>query len=954
MSASFLVALYFRFAHARFFGAPLASWQELVIGVGVTTAAWMATALFAAPTEEATLRAFYRATRPGGPGWERVRRLAAAAGEPLPSGIAELPAGIACMALGCVAVYSALFATGSALYGRWPPAGALGLLALRLGAGDPFDLVPLGAAHRESRGGALSGESTRRPAPCRRVGRCVSVLLAALSALAPPALMAFTAEQLWSAWPTERFVATVAPCLRHAELVVRLQELAATYPSALRLETVGASVQGRAIHLASLGRGEREVLLWSQMHGDEPSATPALLDLARFLLAHPEDDDAARILARLTLRLVPMLNPDGAEIYARRNAQGIDINRDALRLATPEGRILETLRERFEPVLGFNLHDQSRRRAVGDTGALASVALLAVSGDAAGTMTPGRQRAARAGAAVVASLSPFFPGGIARYDDEFSPRAFGDNLTSWGTPVLLIESGGVRSGGTLADLTRANFVALLTVLAGLAADDLAGQDLAPYVALPENEPEVWSDVVISGASILQAGAAAAYRADLAFDRLRPDRIVAGCAEAGAPRSRIVEIGDASLIGAQERIAASGGLLLAPFEVGVSGWGALDWLDGRGLERLGRLGIARVVWSVPKARLGRRPRPRGRDRGCWAAVVGAHREFERAAGGRSGAAACRAPIGSSRRSPRCPSRGPRARAVGQRRPEATAGAALERNRGDRAAGAPARGARFVLGARGRSRPGKRAGDGDLARGRRDRRGGAVIRRRWRLACATAAFVAGVMPVAGCHGVEAPSRPPGAASAAIEEVVRDLEPASRRWVERTLAGLDLESKVGQVVMVRAYGLPMHPESAEYRDLVGQIEELGVGGLVLFRSELDTVPVLLGELQRRAKVPLLVSADLERSLAFRVDEGTVSLPSAMAIGATGSAEGRAVRRRARRRARRARSASTGRFAPVADVNNNPDNPVINIRSFGENPELVGRTGRAPSSKGRAPRAC
>lgn len=448
----------------------------------------------------------------------------------------------------------------------------------------------------------MSGGSPRRRFACRRLDRRVGVLLLVLAALASPALVAVTPEQLWSAWPTERFVSTAAPCLRHAELVERLRELAATYPSALRLETVGVSVQGRAIHLASLGRGEREVLLWSQMHGDEPSATPALLDLARFLLTHPEDEDAARILERLTLRLVPMLNPDGAEIYGRRNAQGIDVNRDALRLATPEGRLLKTLRERFEPVLGFNLHDQSRRRAVGDTGALASVAVLAVAGDAAGTMTPGRERAARAGAAVVAALSPFFPGGIARYDDEFSPRAFGDSLTSWGTPVLLIESGGVPSGGALADLTRANFVALLTVLAGLAADDLAGQDLAPYAALPENESEAWSDVVVSGASILQAGAGAAYRADLAFDRHRPDRIVAGCSEAGAPRSRIVEIGDASLLGAQERIEATGGLILAPFEVGVSGWGALDWLDGPGLERLARAGVARVVWSVPKARL----------------------------------------------------------------------------------------------------------------------------------------------------------------------------------------------------------------------------------------------------------------------------------------------------------------------------------------------------------------
>jgi len=129
MSVSFLVAVYFRFVHARWIGAPLEGWQELVLGVAITSVAWIATALLAPPTEDATLRAFYRATRPGGPGWRAVRERAEAEGAPLPAGLARLPVGIACMALGCIAVYSALFATGSALYGRTGPALALGVVA---------------------------------------------------------------------------------------------------------------------------------------------------------------------------------------------------------------------------------------------------------------------------------------------------------------------------------------------------------------------------------------------------------------------------------------------------------------------------------------------------------------------------------------------------------------------------------------------------------------------------------------------------------------------------------------------------------------------------------------------------------------------------------------------------------------------------------------------------------
>jgi hypothetical protein len=94
----------------------------------------------------------------------------------------------------------------------------------------------------------------------------------------------FSPQTLWDAWPERRFVTTPAPCLRPAELVERLRALEARHRGRLALEEVGRSVQGRPIHLVTLGTGPRKILLWSQMHGDEPSATPALVDLADTLL----------------------------------------------------------------------------------------------------------------------------------------------------------------------------------------------------------------------------------------------------------------------------------------------------------------------------------------------------------------------------------------------------------------------------------------------------------------------------------------------------------------------------------------------------------------------------------------------------------------------------------------------------------------------------------------------
>jgi hypothetical protein len=410
----------------------------------------------------------------------------------------------------------------------------------------------------------------------------------------------FSPQALWEAWPERRFVTTPAPCLRHAELLDRLRALEARHRGRLAAEEVGRSVQGRSIHLVTLGTGPRKVLLWSQMHGDEPSATPALLDLADNLLAWDAPEPRA-ILEGLTLVMVPMLNPDGAERYGRRNAQAVDVNRDALALTTPEGRLLKAVRDRFHPELGFNLHDQNRRATVGDTRVLATISLLAVAGDREGTLTPGRARAKRVCSAIVRTLEPFVPGGVGRYDEDWNPRAFGDNLTAWGTPVVLIESGGVPPGRPLTDLTRLNYVALLAALHGLARDDLAGETPELYEGLPRNQDNLWTDVLLEGGRVWQPGAGEPYRADVAFDLLDDDPLLARCAEPGWPgASRIREVGDGRLLGTARRVDV-GGRLVAPAFVGsVRGLGARSWLTREALAAAGRLGVAQLRWHVAPA------------------------------------------------------------------------------------------------------------------------------------------------------------------------------------------------------------------------------------------------------------------------------------------------------------------------------------------------------------------
>ncbi len=418
----------------------------------------------------------------------------------------------------------------------------------------------------------------------------------------------WTPEELWGRWPEERFVATAAPCLRHAELIEKLEELESRHEGELEIEEMGRSFEDRSIRMVRLGRGDDKVLLWSQMHGDEPSATPALLDAADFLLrgASEGDPEAARVLDRLTLLMVPMLNPDGTEVYSRRNAQFIDVNRDALNLATPEGRILKRLRREHEPVLGFNLHDQNRRTAVGDTGKLATNAVLAVAGDPEGTVTAGRERAKRACSAIVAALDPLMPGGMARYNEDWSPRAFGDNLTAWGTPVVLLESGGVPPGRSLTELTRLNFVALLTVLADLARDDLAGHDPRLYEDLPRNKSNAWADLVVRGGEVLRSGTDRPYRADLAFHLIRPDVLAAGCvgSKKKFTRTTLVELGDARFVGAGRFVDAEGLVATPPLTVRVTGWRQRRWLGTETLADVARWGVGKVQWVVKRRHLER--------------------------------------------------------------------------------------------------------------------------------------------------------------------------------------------------------------------------------------------------------------------------------------------------------------------------------------------------------------
>ncbi len=320
---------------------------------------------------------------------------------------------------------------------------------------------------------------------------------------------------------------------------------------ALSSETVGESAEGRPLRMVSFGEGEVTVLAWSQMHGDESTATMALADILSFLARQPEHALARELSRRLRLRLVPMLNPDGAARFRRHNAAGIDVNRDARRLATPEGRALKAVFDRVRPRFGFNLHDQSARYRVGDSGRMAAIALLAPAHDEEGTVGARRRAAMRVCGVVRRAVEPLVGGHVTRYDDAFNPRAFGDLMGAWGASTILIESGGWPGDPEKQYLRMVNFVGILSALASIADGGHERVDLALYDGLPPNGRMV-SDLLLAGGTLIAPGLPP-MAADVLIEYDDP------LARSGPT---IVEVGDLSDREAAETVAADGLFVVA--------------------------------------------------------------------------------------------------------------------------------------------------------------------------------------------------------------------------------------------------------------------------------------------------------------------------------------------------------------------------------------------------------
>ena len=248
---------------------------------------------------------------------------------------------------------------------------------------------------------------------------------------------------------------------------------------------IGHSVLGKPIYKYVIGSGKIKVLMWSQMHGNESTTTKAVFDLFNFL--DSEHNFATFIKNTYTICIVPILNPDGAEMYQRENANAIDLNRDAQDLSQPESRVLRNLFQEFIPNYCYNLHDQRTIYGVGDTNLPATVSFLAPAFNEAREFDQSRNTAISVICHLNKVLQNYIPGQVGRYDDAFNANCVGDTFQMLGVPTILFEAGHYQNDYQREQTRKFIFIALLSSFDAMSENLSVDNIFNDYLSIPLNK-----------------------------------------------------------------------------------------------------------------------------------------------------------------------------------------------------------------------------------------------------------------------------------------------------------------------------------------------------------------------------------------------------------------------------------------------------------------------------------
>jgi hypothetical protein len=258
------------------------------------------------------------------------------------------------------------------------------------------------------------------------------------------------------------------------------------------VSTIGYSVNKKPIYAVKIGTGSKKILMWSQMHGNETTTTKALFDLFNFL--KQDSIEAQNIKNEFTLLCIPILNPDGAEVYTRVNANNVDLNRDSVDLSQPESLLLRKTFEDFKPNYCFNLHDQRTIFAAGDTKNPATVSFLSPAYNETREYNDIRYKAVNIIVAMNNELQKYIPNQIGRFDDSFNLNCIGDMFQSLDTPTVLFEAGHFQGDYQREETRKYIFISLVSGLKSIYENDVIKDKIANYLNIPQNKV-LFNDIV---------------------------------------------------------------------------------------------------------------------------------------------------------------------------------------------------------------------------------------------------------------------------------------------------------------------------------------------------------------------------------------------------------------------------------------------------------------------------
>lgn len=252
-----------------------------------------------------------------------------------------------------------------------------------------------------------------------------------------------------------------------------------------QVQLIGKSVLEKPIYKYEIGQGKTRIFMWSQMHGNESTTTKGLFDFLNVL--NSGSDFALQLLNTFTFCCIPMLNPDGAELYTRENANKVDLNRDSQNLTQPESRLLRETFEVFKPDYCYNLHDQRTIFGVGDTGKPATLSFLAPAYNEEREVNESRMKAINLIAGMNEVLQKYIPNQVGRFDDSFNINCIGDTFQNLGVPTVLFEAGHFQDDYEREETRKYVFIALVSGFELLSENDIVDNRIGKYLNISQNK-----------------------------------------------------------------------------------------------------------------------------------------------------------------------------------------------------------------------------------------------------------------------------------------------------------------------------------------------------------------------------------------------------------------------------------------------------------------------------------